>query len=186
MQKLQGIGKHGLQSPKSRCLCSILFVVKTRLHHFNIPVTEFLPDKVIDFLYCNSQLIFIQIFCNILCQCVDLGENPLVCTGKGGKVNLCRNLCFFQVHHNKSGRVPYLIGKVSACLYSFPVETHIISGRISGHQSQTQGISAVFVNNLKRVNTVSKGFTHLATLGISYQTMNEYMVERCLSGLFKA
>ena len=43
-----------------------------------------------------------------------------------------------------------LIGKVSAVLYSLPVETHIITRCIAGDQGHTQGVCAVFVDYLQR------------------------------------
>ena len=185
MKHFQRICKNGLQGPKCCCFCGILVIVKSWFYHFNIPVTELFPDEIINLLNCNTKLIFIQVLCYIFCQSVYLGQNPLISAGKGFQISLSRNLCFFQIHHNKSGCIPYLICKVSAGFHTFHVETHIISGSISGHQGKTQSICSILVNDFQRVDTISKGFTHFPSLGISHQTMNQYVMEWCFSDLLQ-
>ena len=39
-------------------------------------------------------------------------------------------------------------------------------------------------NNFQRIDTISKGFTHLTSLGVSYQTMDQYCVKWAFAGLF--
>ena len=82
MQKLQGVGQYGLQRPQGCRLGLILFIIETGLHHLDIPVAELLPDEVIKLLNGDTQLKFIHIGRHVLCQGVDLGQNPLVCAGE--------------------------------------------------------------------------------------------------------
>ena len=44
---------------------------KHRLNHFNIPVTKFFPNKVVNFVSCYTKFKFIKIFCHIFCQSVN-------------------------------------------------------------------------------------------------------------------
>src|SRR5699024_7370613 len=150
VQQLQGIAQNCLQSPESCPFGAVCIAVKPWLHHLNIPVAEFFPDEIIYFLNSNAQFIFVHVFCHIFCQSIDFGQNPLICSCKFCKVHFSRNFCFFQVHHNKSGSIPYLIGKVSAGFYSLPVETHIISRSISCDQSKSQCVCTILVDNLQR------------------------------------
>src|SRR5699024_4716494 len=83
------------------------------------------------------------------------------------------------------GSIPDFIGKITACLHFLPIETHIISRCVSCNQSQTQSICTVFIDYLKRIDTISEGFTHLSSLGISHQSVNQHMVERRFSRLLQ-
>ena len=64
--------------------------------------------------------------------------------------------------------------------------THIISRRISGHQSHSKSIRTILINDLQRIDTISQRFAHLATQGVPYQTVDKYGVERTFSGVFIA
>ena len=144
---------------------------------FHIPVAEFIPDKVIYFLNCNSEFIFIHVLGHIFRQCVDLGQNPAV--SRLQQRILRRLHTFFRhIHKDETGRVPHFIREVTARLHSLVVEAHIITRRVSCDKCKSQGVSAVFVDNLQRINTISKRFTHLSSLGISYETVDEYCMKR--------
>src|SRR5699024_3528422 len=86
----------------------------------------------------------------------------------------------------EAGCIPYLVGKVAARLHTLPVETHVISRRISCHQCQTQGIRAVLIDHFQRIDAVSEGFAHLSSLGISHKAVDQYVVERNLTGLLQS
>ena len=59
-----------LKSPKRRILGGCIGIgIKTRLNHFYIPVTEFIPDKVIYLAYGNSKLI-ISTIVNLLTNAI--------------------------------------------------------------------------------------------------------------------
>ena len=186
MKQFQSSAKYRLQSPESCRFCGIFVIVQTRFYHLDIPVTEFLPDKVVYFLYGDTHLIFFHVICYFFRNRIEHGKNPFVHICHLCCRHLCRNFRFLQIHHNETGSIPYFVGKVSAGLYSLPVETHIITRCISGDQSQTQCICTVFVNNFQRIDTISQRFTHLSSLRITNQTMEEYGMERCFSRLLIA
>ena len=184
MKHLQRTDQNRFQCPECCCLGTVSIAVKTGFYHLDIPVAELFPDEIINLGKCNTQFIFIQIFRNILSQSIYLGQNPFICCSQFGQLYIL-HLCFIQIHHDKTGCIPYFIGKVAACFHTLPVETHVITGRIAGYQCHTKSICTVFINNLQRIDTIAKRFTHLASLGITYQTMDQNRVERCFAGLFQ-
>ena len=98
-------------------------------------------------------------------------------------------LIFLQsshIHHDKTGSVPDLVGKVTAGLHALHIETHIVAGRVAGNQGETQGVCAILIDDLQRVDTISQRLTHLPSQGIPHQSVNQYMMERTLSGLLIA
>ena len=133
MQQFQCTAKNRLQCPQCCCLCGIPVVIETRFYHLDVPVTEFFPDKVIYFLYGNTKFKFFHVIGNIFCHIIELAQNPLVRSRQVCKIHRRRNFRFFQVHHDKSGSVPYFVCKVSAGFHTFPVETHIVTRCITGH-----------------------------------------------------
>ena len=169
-----------LQCPNCSCLRLIAIVPQTWLNHLNVPVTELFPYEIIYLLKSNTHLVAVKIFCYFLNQTVALCQNPLICHSQIFQWNIVC-WCLFHVHHDKAWCIPDLVCKVSWCLNTLIVETHIVSWCVSCHKCHTKCISAVLVNNFKRINSVSKWFTHLAALWVSYKTMNQYSMEWLLS-----
>ena len=187
MKKLQSLCQCCAKCPQS-LICSLwifLCFPKANLSDLNIPVTKLIPQEIINLLNCNTQFIFFHIVCYFFDHIIQSGKDPLILIAKRSNLRFCYGFVF-QVHKNKTRSIPDLICEVTTGLYTLPVKTHIISRCVTGHQRKTKCISAILVNDFKRINTVSKGFTHLAALGISYQSMDQYMVERSLSCLLKS
>ena len=90
------------------------------------------------------------------------------------------------MHHNETGRIPYLIGKVTACLHTLPVETHIITRCISCDKRETKGICTILINHLQWIDTIAEGFTHLTSLTVSYQSVDQYRIKWNLSGVLQS
>ena len=61
MQQLHGIGKHMHQNGSNSFLSGSIVGIQCRLGHFDIPVAELGPDKIIDFFGSQVQFIVIQI-----------------------------------------------------------------------------------------------------------------------------
>ena len=45
----------------------------------DVPVTELIPDEIVYFLYGDTELELVHILGCIFCQCIDFGNNPLIC-----------------------------------------------------------------------------------------------------------
>ena len=80
MKKFQTFGQGCSQRPKCIVCCFRIFICfpETNFRHLNVPVAEFIPQEVINFLYSDSELIFIHILCNITNHSVQLGKDPFV------------------------------------------------------------------------------------------------------------
>ena len=66
------------------------------------------------------------------------------------------------------------------------IETHIVTGSVSGNQGKSQGICSKLLNDLQRINTISQRFRHFSSLGIPYQSMKKNGLKRFLLHLLKA
>ena len=165
MKQLQRIDQHGTECPECCiCRCRILFLrKKSWFNDLNIPVTELGPDKVVDLLNRNTEFVFLHVLGNFLRQSIYLGKDPLICLLEFLISRLCDRI-ITQMHHNETGCIPYLIGKVTAGFYTFVVETHIVTRRITCNKGETKCVCTVFINNLQRVNTIAEGLTHLTSL----------------------
>ena len=156
MQKLQRIGQDQTQNRQLAELFLLCSAVENRFGHLDIPVAEFLPDEIIDLLNGNAQLIAVHIVGDIRSQLIHLIQNPSVRGGELFRINGFRHFPSFHIHKDKTGCIPDLVGEIPACLHPFPVKTHIVSGRISGHQSQAKGVRPIFINNLQRIYSVAQ------------------------------
>ena len=153
----------------------VVLVLQTGLCNLNIPVAEDIPDKVVQLLCGNTQLILVDIGRDILHQRVVLRQNPLVLHSQlFRKLNLVNG----QIHLDKAGCIPDLIAEVAACLDTCLRIAHIISGRVAGCKREAQCIRTVLLNDLQRVNAVAQRFGHLASLLIADQTVNINRLER--------
>ena len=118
-------------------------------------------------------------------QSIQLGKNPLI---RRLQVRLfqifpwkVRHL--IHIHHDKAGRIPDLIGKISAGLYPLVIKPHIVSRRVARNQRKTQGIRTVFVNHLQRIDAVAQGLAHLAALAVPHKPVDQNRVKRSFSHL---
>ena len=186
MKQFQRLNQHMLKRPDGSRLCIVLFIVQPWLHHFNIPIAKFFPNKIINLLKGDSQLVFIQVLRHFPGKGINLGHNPFVSHGKAVQSHLAGLGSLLNVHHNESGRIPDLIGKVTAVLHTLPIKAHIIAGRIARNQGHAQGICAVLVDDLQGIDAVAQGLAHFPSFGVSYQAVNQHGVERKLSGLLQA
>ena len=126
----------------------------------------------------------IHILGSILDQGIQLGKNPLIYRLQD---RICNLKSFLRhVHHDETGCVPDLVCKVSARLYSFIVETHVITRCITGDQGKTQGICTILIDNLQRIDPIAKTLTHLTSLRISDKSMEQNCLKRSFSHLLIA
>ena len=184
MQQFQGLDQNRFQGPECSCLGGVFLGPESRFYHLDVPVAELLPDEIVNLLEGDSQLVLIHVLGNIFCQRVDLGEDPAVSHLQVRKLHI-RYRRFLNVHHDETGCIPYLVRKVTACFHTLPIEAHIVARCVTGHQCHTKCIGAVLVDNLERIDTISKGFTHLASLGVAYQTVDQDGVERLFARLLQ-
>ena len=107
-------------------------MVDTVFCDLDVPVTEFIPQEVVYLGKCDTELKLVHIFCYVFYKVVTLGHDPSV-SRTDSKISRLFQFFIAQIHHNKSGSIPYFICKVTACFYTFIIETHIITRCITCH-----------------------------------------------------
>ena len=147
----------------------ILVIVQTRFYHLDVPVAEFFPDKVVDLLHSNTQIVVIHIVSDhLLPDCLPWTESiyqPLSSVLRSICIRISLLSSIFIIMKREAFHT--LFAKLRLASTRSHVETHIVTRCITGYQGQTQCICTVFINNLQRVNTISKRFTHLTSLRVS-------------------
>ena len=184
MKELQCDREHILEC-KKRCICALrVFILRvhTRLYHLYVPVAELVPYKVIYLANGYSELILLHIVGYILYQGVDYGNNSLILCMEVARLRIMQ-VEAIEIHLDESGGIPDLICEVSRILYLGPVESHIIARSIACHEGKPQGICAVLVDDIERIDTIAKGLAHLAALVITHKSVDQHMMERNLTCL---
>src|SRR5262249_31319730 len=156
----------------------------------DIPVTEIVPEKVVEELDSLVKLIcFKRIVDGFSCfvQTRDypsIGQRRLDITGRNANVNeraawftrgtlpngrvsarnvRARYTCSVRVHQTKPCRVPDLVREVSERFDTFVTPCEIDTGR-RARKGHSRRINAVFVENLKRVYAVALRLRHSLTV----------------------
>ena len=174
--------KHEEQDLLGSALAALVFAVETGLGQLDIPVAVVVPDEVIDLLDRHAKLKLIQILCDLAGDAVELGENPAI---SDFQFLLRGQLVLFhaEVHQHETAGVPELVGKVAHGLAVLHVEAHIVAGAVAGDHVHAQGVGAVAVDHLQRVDAVAQALGHFAALVVADQTVDQNGVEGRLAGM---
>ena len=115
---------------RAAALVASVIIVQTWLYHLNVPVAELFPDKVINLLNCDTELIFIQVLRYFFCKAYLPWRGSTYPLQSESLGSICSGIsCLFHIHHNETGCIPYFICKVPGWLlhapyrnaYRFPV-----------------------------------------------------------------
>ncbi len=112
--------------------------------HLNVPVTEFIPHKVVNLGNCNTKFELIHIFCNIFYK------------GSSWKGSTCQHVSNLPVIHHRL-EITFLflfiminleafhtlLAKLRLAFYTFVIETHIITRCITCDQCHTKCICTI-------------------------------------------
>jgi len=184
MQQLEGVAHH-IDQNLSGDLCFGSVFPQAGFCQLNIPVAENIPDKVVQLADCNAQLKLLKVIGDLFDQGVVLGQHPFVLDGKLIERQSQIHLLVLEVHQNKAGRVPNLVGKVAAGNDLLIAEAHIVARCVAGGKGEAQRICTVLVDDFQRVDTVAERFAHLSALGIANQTVEQNGVERDVAHVFQ-
>ncbi len=179
---IQNVDQHG----EGGLLPALILGVEPGLGQLDIPVTVGIPNEVVDLLDGDAQLVLFQILRNLGDEGVQLGEHPSVGNFQGIQGGKLVFRVLGQVHHDIAGSVPQLVGKVAHGLAPLGVEAHVVSGGVAGDHVHSQGVAAVFVDHLQRIDAVPQGFAHLPSLVVPDQAVDQHGVEGGLSGVLTA
>ena len=91
-----------------------------------------------------------------------------------------------EVHHHKSGCVPYLIAEVAHSLALFDIETHVVSGAVAGDEVKAQCIGTVLFRHLQGIDSVAEALGHLASLRVTHKAVDEHSLKRFFLHLLHA
>ena len=84
------------------CLRILVCFPETYLGHLDVPVTELVPQEIINLLYGDSKFVFIHVVCYITDHGVEFGKDPFVLEAEIIKVCRFGDCLAFQVHHDET------------------------------------------------------------------------------------
>ncbi len=164
----------------------LLLLPEANFCHLDIPVTELIPQEVINLLYCDSKLIFVHVVCNFTDHCIELERSDLSSRQSSfksaGSVTVLPSR--FIIMNRDAFQI--LFAKLRLDSTRSQVKTHVVPRCISCDQCQTKCICAVFINNFQRIDTISKRFTHLRPCESRTRPSSGSMVEWNFSCLLKS
>ena len=82
------------------------------------------------------------------------------------------------MHLTKTRDVPEFRRKVSAFLDLSFVEPNVLSRRRDAHQTKSQAVGAVFVDQLQRIRRIAERLRHFAALFVANDAGEENVVKR--------
>ena len=100
---------------------------ESRLCKLDVPVAETIPNEVVKLLHGDAQLELFEILGHLAREGVEGADDPAVLQRKLAGQLGCY-LIAVDVHVNKAGGVPDLIGKVAAGFDLLVGEAHVVSG----------------------------------------------------------
>src|SRR5438309_872908 len=82
------------------------------------------------------------------------------------------------VHLAKARHIPKFGREITAFLDLFFVEPNVLTARRDPHQTETQAVSAVFVDQVERIGRIAQRLRHLAPLLVADDSGKENIAER--------
>ena len=183
MEKLQNIG-HDIYEHALCALCGLAALLQANLRKLDIPVAENIPDEIVELLNGDSELESLKIIGNLFDEVVIEAEHPLILERK--LIGQTRFFGAVEVHKDKACGVPELVRKVAARFDLFVGISHVVSGAVAVGKSEAQGICAVFVNDLERIDAVAERLRHFSAQLIADESVDEDGIKRNLTGLLDA
>lgn len=138
------------------CFFGFVIAIQNRFNHFDIPVAERAPNKLINSVGSIGKAEVVQIFGQLGSRLLNFGDNPAV--------NRVFDFIFIKalrqlapVHLAKTGGVPQFGGKIAITLNTGFRNIDITPlGFHRGHK-EAQRIGTVFLDNFHRINRVTFG-----------------------------
>ena len=113
MEELQGLNEDIAQHILGILLCGLILPLEPGFGKLDIPIAKIVPDKVIDLLSGDAQLVGVHVLGDPGNEGIEFGEDPFVLLGQLlGKLHLVDS----QVHLHKAAGIPDFINKVAAGL----------------------------------------------------------------------
>ena len=89
----------------------------------------------------------------------------------GGRVQYLFLVNTVRILHDQLGSVPYFIYKMPVTLNTVLRKLDVPAHGCESRKGKTERVSTVLVNNNKRIDDISPGFTHFMAIGVSDKGM---------------
>ena len=146
--------------------------VEERFGEFHVPVADLAPDEFVERVGGEVEAELGQCLLHLGRRAGGLADDPAVGGGfRRGRGALGRVTLPDAVHLGKAAGVPELGAEIPVSRNALRVELQHATERGHGRIGKAQGIGAVFVDDLQRVDDVAQGLGHLLALGVADEAM---------------
>ena len=145
----------------ARLPCRILPAVEDRLGQFEVPVAEFMPDKLVDGRRRVVETVFVQPPDHLGNGAVQPRPDPAVGNGLILLADGNRGIVILQVHHGESRRVPDLVHEKLVPLDPLLRHPDVPPLGGEGRQREAEGVRPEFVHHLQGIDAVPLRLAHL-------------------------
>ena len=156
MEQLHACRKAVNEYRKHVLLCPNVISVEAGLCHFNIPIAELCPDKVIDFLRRKVHVERVEVLGYFAHYAVKPVEYPFVGNVEHGRVDIVGYIDTLGVHYHEARGVVYLVAEVARGLDFLLIIAHIIARGITCDKTEPERIRAVFAYDFERIYAVAE------------------------------
>ena len=153
-------------------------LVERRLGIFDVPVAEGVPEEIVQRQRRVVEAVALQVVVHGGDGLVQLGQQVLVVGRQRRRIEgEVAHIEPLRVHLHEAGGVPYLGAEVAADLELFVRDVDILPRGRNHQQRETQGVGAVFLDNVERIDGIAEALGHLAALVVAHGTVDVDRVE---------
>ena len=170
-------------------------IAERRLFQLQIPVTEFVPKKVVKQVRRFVIAVLFDLLVGLTRHIVEARKDPAVFERRLARRAGCQRYiaigvlgrprfraCFFEAHENEPRRVPNLVREGTGAGDAFFGQNNIRTLPGGDHERESHGVGAVFLGDHQGVDDVALGLRHLLLVGVADQSVNVDLAKRDLAG----
>ena len=150
----EGIAQHPPQHGPGRFFYPGAFlVVKRRFYGFEVPVTEFMPHKIVQRPGGLVEAVAVQGIGDFRRHPSEAGNNPFVLQRQALQVEII--VAVFQVHQGKARGIPELVDKIAVALHAFLGHLDVPSLGGKSGQGEPESIRSIAIDHIQGVDHVA-------------------------------
>ncbi len=162
-----------------------VLILQSQLGYLDVPVTELPPDEVVHLALGLAEMEILHQMIHTGDHAVHPAQYPAILQRQPVTQRLIRDFTI-NIAQYEPRRVPQLVGEVAGGLNLIHAQTDVVPRRGAGREGVSQGISAVLVDQLQRVQHVALHLAHLFAAFVSYQPVQIDGVERYITRVLQA
>ena len=144
MRQTQDGFQHANQRVAGAALLCVVTGLDLHLGNFQVPVTEFVPDKLVDGVGHIVEPVIGEALCHGGFGALQLADNPAVGGAAfQGRVGLHAAIVTLAIHQYEAGGVPQLVAEVAIAFAALAVEVDAAAQARQRGKGEAQGIGAV-------------------------------------------